>query len=286
VQGLLLNLLNGISFGCILFLLASGLTLIFGVMGILNLTHGAFYMLGAYVGWTIAADHGVNFGLAVLAGGLTACVVGLIIERGFLRHLYNNLNEQTLVTFGFVLILTNLAQWIWGPLERPPFAPPAFSHAVHFLGISYPATRLSIIVTALLVGAILWLIDRRTRIGAIVRAGKDDKETLSALGVNVGQVSMALFGVGAFVAGAAGVVGAQILGVNLQLSLSVLLFAVVVVVVGGLGSVAGTLVAGMLIGIIDAFGKAYFPQFAMFTIYLAMIVVLVGRPSGLLGPKT
>lgn len=278
----MLSLLNGISFGTILFLLASGFSLILGVMGILNLAHGALYMIGAYVGWSLAVRYGLNFPLAVLAGGVAAGLVGLIIERGFLRHLYRQLTQQVLLTIGFVYILTDLSQWFWGPLARGPFTAPFLSGSFPIMSWSYPTARVAIIFMGLILAVGLWWLQDKTRYGAIVRAGMDDKQMTMGLGINVERVSTIVFFVGAFIAGFAGVTGAQLLGVNLNLGWEVLLLSLIVVVVGGMGSVQGALLGGMLIGLIDAFGRALFPELASFTMYLAMIIILLVRPHGLL----
>jgi branched-chain amino acid transport system permease protein len=278
-----INLLNGISFGSVLFLLASGLSIIFGLMGILNLSHGALYMVGAYVGWTVAVKYGLNFGLAVLAGGLTAGALGLFIEQGFLRRLYKQLNEQVLLTFGFVYILTNVSLWIWGPLARPAFTAGFLSGSFPIGHWSYPIARAGIIITGLILAVGLWWLQNKTRMGAIVRAGMDDKEMTMGLGVNLDRVSIVLFFLGSFLAGFAGVIGAQFLGVNLGFGINILLLALVVIVIGGMGSVEGALLGSMVIGIIDAFGKALFPGLAMFLTYFVMIIVLLVRPAGLLG---
>lgn len=280
-----INLLNGISFGAVLFLLASGLSLIFGVMGILNLAHGALYMIGAYVGWTVLVQHGLSFWLAIVLGGLAAGVVGLVMERGFLRRLHMQLNEQALVTFGFLYILTNLAQWIWGPVSRGPYTAPALTGSVKIADFSYPIARLTIIGVGLVLAVGLWWLQNNSRVGAIIRAGMDDREMTMGLGINLERVSVAVFFLGSVIAGSAGVVGAQLLGANLQLGINILLLALVVVVIGGMGSVEGALLGSMVIGLIDTFGKALFPDMAMFSIYLTMIVVLLLRPTGLLGRK-
>ena len=281
--GFLLGLLNGVSFGMVLFLVASGLSVIFGLMGILNMAHGALYMVGAYVGWTVAVQHGLSFGLATLAGGIVAALVGLVIERGFLRHLYKQPNAQVLLTFGFIYILANLSQWIWGPDFRGPFTAPFLSGSFQIVGRSYPTARIGIIFIGLLVAAGLWWLQNKTRVGAIVRAGMDNKEMTGGLGINLARVSMAVFFLGSFIAGAAGVIGAQLLGVRTMMSIDILLLALVVIIVGGVGSVQGALLGSILIGTIDAFGRALFPEFAIFTIYLAMIAILLIRPSGILG---
>jgi branched-chain amino acid transport system permease protein len=282
---LVLSVLNGISFGSILFLLGSGLSLILGVMGILNLTHGALYMIAAYLGWSLAIQYKLNFGLAVLGGGIAAGLVGILIERGFLRGLYKQLNEQVLVTFGFVHIITNLTIWVWGPTLRAPFTAPYLSFSIPIMGWSYPVARFSIILIGLILAVVLWWLQEKTRIGAIIRAGMDNKQMTMGLGINVEKVSSIVFFFGAFMAGFAGVIGSQLLGPNQELAIDVLLLSLIVVVVGGMGSVQGALLGGMLIGLIDAFGKVFFPELAMFTMYLAMIIILLVRPHGLLGRK-
>ena len=279
----IINLLNGISFGSVLFIMASGLSITFGLMGILNLSHGALYMIGGYIGWTIAVQYGLNFELAALIGGLVAGAVGLFIEHGFLRHLYKQPNEQALLTFGFVYILTNLCLWIWGPLARPAFTARFLSGSFPIGHWSYPIVRADIIITGLVLAAGLWWLQDKTRVGAIVRAGMDDKEMTMGLGVNLERVSVTLFFIGSFLAGFAGVIGAQFLGINLQFGINILLLALAVIVVGGIGSVEGTLLGSMLIGIIDTFGKALFPGIAMFLIYFTMIVILLFKPVGLIG---
>jgi len=254
-------------------------------MGILNLTHGAMYMVGAFVGWSIAVQYGLSFWLAALIGGLSAGLISLVIERGFLRHLYKQLNEQVLLTFGLVHILINSTIWIWGARSRAPFTTPFLSGSVSIMGWSYPMTRIAIIVIGGLLATGLWWLTNKTRVGAMVRAGMDDREMTMGLGINLPLVSVGVFFLGAFLAGFAGVIGAQVLGVYPGLAMDILLLALVVVIIGGVGSVGGALLGSMVIGIVDSFGKALFPNFAMFTIYLAMVVSLSVRPRGLLGRK-
>lgn len=280
---LFLLVLNGASFGTVLFLLASGLSVTMGLMRILNMAHGALYMVGAYVGWSLVTDYRLDFWLASLIAGGMAGVVGLAIERGFLRHLHQQLNDQVLLTLGFVYILTNLCQWIWGPLARAPFTTPLLSRSFNIAGWSYPRYRIAIIVVGLGLAIGLWWLQEKTRVGAIIRAGIDDKEMATGLGVNFDRVYTVVFFLGAFVAGASGVIGAQLLGVNLDLSFDILLLAIVVVIVGGMGSIQGALLGGILIGLIDSIGTVLFPDLTMFMIYLVMIAVLLIRPTGLLG---
>ena len=280
----LLNMLNGISFGAILFLVGAGLSLIWGVMGILNLAHGALYMVGAYIGWTIAIKLGWNFWLAVLAGAVVAGLLGLVMERGFFRYLRGRLNEQVLLTFGVLYILTNLCQWIWGPVIKAPFTAPILSGSFHIIGgYTYSTARIAISLIGIAVAIGLWWLIERTRIGAIIRAGMDDRETTMGLGINHGLFAAAIFVLGCFLVGGTGVIGAHLFGVYLDLGLDILLLAIVVTVVGGTGSVRGALLGAMLIGLIISFGKALVPQLSMFFIYLAMIIILLVKPSGLLG---
>jgi len=280
-----LNLLNGIAFGSILFLLASGLSLALGVMGILNLAHGALYMVGGFVGWTIAIQQGWNFWLAVLAGAVTAGLLGLLMERGFFRYLHGRLNEQVLLTFGLIYILRNLTRWIWGPIPKAPFTAPLLSGSFPVGDYTYPFSRIATIFIGIILAIALWWLLERTRIGATIRAGMDDKEMATGLGINVGLVSTAVFSLGAFIAGGAGVIGAHLFGVNLDLGLSVLLYAVIIVVVGGMGSIVGALSGSMVIGIVDSFIKGLNPELGYFSIYLIMIIILLIKPSGLLGKR-
>jgi branched-chain amino acid transport system permease protein len=280
-----INMLNGISYGMVLFLIASGMSIILGAMGVANMAHGVIYMFGAYVGWTVAVKWNASFLLAILAGGFSAGLVGLVIERGLLRHLYKQLNEQVLLTFGFVYILGNLCLWIWGGLPKMPFTAKFLAGSFEIMGRVYPKARVSVILISLILAIVLWWLQDRTRMGAIVRAGMDDKETAMGLGINLQRAFAIIFFIGSFIAGVAGVIGAQLLGVHTELGLDVLLLALIVVIVGGVGSIQGALLGGVLIGVIDAFGRAVVPQLAMFTMYFAMIVVLIIRPQGLLGRK-
>jgi len=282
MDALLVNLVLGISFGFILFLLGTGLSLTMGLMRIVNLAHGALYMVGAYTGVFVASSTG-NFVLGVTAGGAAAAVCGLMMETGFLRKLYQRQLSQVLLTIGFVHILTNLVQWVWGALPLPAFIPSMLSGALPLGRINVPVFRLVIIAIGLAAAAGLWFFQEKTRLGAIIRAGMDNKEMATALGINLQVVFSGVFALGAFVAGFCGLFGAPTLGINLAIGWEALLFAMIVVIVGGAGSVQGALVGGLLIGIVDAYGKAFFPELAYFTIYLVLIIILLFRPNGLLG---
>jgi branched-chain amino acid transport system permease protein len=286
MEQVIINLLNGISYGMVLFLIASGMSVVMGAMNIINLAHGVLYMIGGYVGWTAAVKFGAPFGLGLLTGGLAAGFTGLVIERGFLRHLYKQPNEQVLLTFGFVYILTNLCLWVWGGWPRMPFTAKVLTGSIEIMGKAYPKARLATIVIGFVLAILLWWLQDKTRIGATVRAGMDNKEMTMGLGINLERVFASVFFVASCIAGVAGVLGAQLLGVYNALGLEILLFALIVIIVGGVGSVQGALLGGLLIGVIDAFGRALFPRLAMFTMYFTMIIILLVRPSGLLGRRT
>ena len=280
---LVLNTLNAISYAAILFLLASGFSLIFGVMGVLNLSHGALYMVGAYVGWTIAVKVGASFWLGAVAGGACAGLISLVMEAGFFRRLYKQLNEQMLLTFGFVYIIDNVARWIWGSTYKAPFTSPVLLGSMKVLGARYPTMRMVIILVGAVIAVGLWWLQDRTKAGAMIRAGMDDREIAMALGINLPVVATIIFFVGSFIAGFAGVVGAQVMGIYPEMSMGIMLLVLAVIIIGGVGSVQGTVLGALVLGAIDAFGKALFPDYAMFTVYMAMVVVLIIKPSGILG---
>ncbi|MDQ1696815.1 MAG: branched-chain amino acid transport system permease protein, partial [Frankiaceae bacterium] len=198
----MLTLLNGISFGLILFLLASGLSLVIGAMGVLNLAHGALYMIGAYVGWSVAIDLKLNFVFAVMAGALAAGAAGVLMERAFFQRLRGAPDEQILASFGFLYIFTDLVKVLWGPTAKAPFQVPALSGSVTVGDFSYPVVRVVIIGVGLAFALGLWWVQSRSRVGAIVRAGMDDREMVRAMGINIRRVSAGLFLLGSAVAGA------------------------------------------------------------------------------------
>ena len=278
------HLLNGITFGMLLFLLASGLSLVLGVMGILNLAHGTLYMLGAYVGLTLISYVG-NFWLAALLSGIGIGLFGLVLERLFLSRLHRQINEQVLLTLGLVYILGNAVLWVWGPFPKLGTVPSILDVSMHIGDLSFPVYRFVIIVIGLAIAAGLWLFQEKTRSGAIIRAGMDDKQMTMGLGINYGLVSTAIFFLGAFIAGLAGFLGSPILGAEPGMSFPIILLAMIVVVVGGMGTVQGTLLGSIVIGLLDTLGKAFFPDFALFTIYLVFIIILLVRPTGLLAGR-
>jgi branched-chain amino acid transport system permease protein len=281
---LVIHILNGISYGMILFLLASGLSFTIGIMGILNLTHGSLYMIGAYVGLSMVGMGG-DFWFAALVGGVITALIGLILERTFFRFLYKQINEQVLLTLGFVYIFSNLVLWIWGPFPKIAAAPSYLVQSIVIGNFSFPVYRFALIVIGLIIGAGMWWFQEKTKIGAIVRAGMDDKEMTMGLGINYGVIASSTLCLGAFLGGLAGFLGAPILGAQSDMGFPILLLTLVVIVVGGEGSVQGALVGALLVGIIDAFGRAFFPDFAMFTVYAILIAFLLVKPTGLFGRR-
>jgi branched-chain amino acid transport system permease protein len=277
-----INLLNGISFGMVLFLLAMGLSITLGVMGILNLAHGSLFMIGGFIAATTMRSGG-SFWLAMIAGSLGAALAGFIIERLFLGRLYKQLDNQVLLTLGLVYAISNIALWIFGGLVQLFQPPPILNWRMAVGNYAFPFYRIFLIgVGAVSFGVLWWLIER-TRIGAVVRAGMDYKEMTMGLGINYGLTCSIVFALGAFVGGFAGTVATPFIGVVQSMSLDILLYALIVVVVGGPGSVLGTLIGALIIGIVDAFGKAFFPNYAMFTMYVVLILMLLVKPTGILG---
>jgi len=273
---------NGLSYGALLFLLASGLSLIFGVMRVVNLAHGSYFMLGGYVGLSVIWRTG-SYVLALVAGALALAVVGIVMERVFLRRLAGQTLGQVLMTIGFALIFQDLALLIWGG-DPYSIRPPSLLAGVVTAGTGrFPIYRIFIIVIAVAVGAALWLLLDRTRIGAMIRAAVDDPEMAQGVGIRVPRVSLGVFALGAALAAFGGVVGAGFLGVYPGLDFEILPYAFVVVIVGGLGSLPGAMVGSLLVGLLDNFGKALFPELSYFTLFAPMALILALKPTGLFG---
>ena len=281
-----IQVLHGLVYGMLLFLLASGLTLIFGMMGVLNFAHGALYMLGAYFSFSVLLWTG-QFWLSLIIAPVLVALVGLLIERVFLRkvHVYGHVAEL-LVTFGIAFILEDVVMILWGSEPLKIEIPAILAGSLSMFGDTYPTYRLFILIVSLLVFVFLSLILTKTRAGIIVRAAVDNKEMVGALGFNVPLIFLLLFGVGAWLAGLAGVIGGPYLMTHPGMGAVILVDLFVVVVLGGLGSIRGALLAAILIGEIQSFGVLFLPQFALFFQYLLLAAVLILKPEGLLGEKT
>ncbi|GGC42649.1 branched-chain amino acid ABC transporter permease [Siccirubricoccus deserti] len=298
-QLLLVQTLNGLQFGVLLFLVAAGLTLVFGVMDFINLAHGVQYMLGAYLGATLAAATGSFWaGLALALPAALGC--GLLLEWLVFRHLYARDHlSQVLATFGVILFLNEAVRVLWGsaPLQTP--TPEALAGGITLMpGLQYPVYRLAILGAGLGTAALLWLLVERTRAGALVRAGASNAPMVAALGVDIHRLFMLVFGFGAMLAGFAGVMAAPILSVEPGMGDTVLILAFVVIVIGGIGSVRGAFLAALLVGVIETLGRSLLPDLLRLVlapsparqagaalgsmlVYMAMALILAVRPRGL-----
>ncbi|MEE4166309.1 MAG: branched-chain amino acid ABC transporter permease [Desulfocapsaceae bacterium] len=293
------QLLNGFQLGITLFLMSAGLTLIFGIMQVINLAHGSFYMIGAYVGATVVGATG-SFLLGAVAALGAAATVGMVVEFLVLRHLYDRDHlSQVLATFGLILFFNELTRMIWG--RQPLFmdVPAAISGSVELLpGLVYPIYRLVIIGVGVFVAILLWLLFSRTRTGMQIRAGASDRQMIGALGVNINLLYTLVFGLGTLLAGLAGVMAGPILSVESGMGESILILTFVVIVIGGIGSIRGAVVGALLVGIVDTMGRAFLPgilrlflsgshadsggaALASMAIYILMAAVLIWRPRGL-----
>ncbi len=282
LQFLVLQSLNGLTFAALLFLVASGFTLVFGVMRIVNLAHGALYLLGGSIGISVAAVTD-SWVLGVVAAGASVGVVGLISERLLLRRVRGRELPEVLLTVGIAIVIADLILAIFGGNPRSAEPPPQLVGATSLGPVTYPTYRLFVIAFAVVVGILLQVIHHRTRIGAILRAGVDDREMVSAIGIDVDRVFAAMFLVGAVLAGVAGMIAAGLLTIRPGADTDILLFALVVVIVGGLGSVAGAAVGSVLIGLIDAYSRVWLPELSSFAVFAPMAIILVLRPAGLFG---
>lgn len=281
---LLVQTLNGLSFAALLFLLASGLSLIYGVMKIVNIAHGSYFMIGAYVGLSVVKKTG-NFFLAIVCGGLAVAVLGLIMERGFLRKFPLQALPQMMITLGFALIFRDLALLIWGgdPYTLP--MPQFLQGSVKVMTVVFPIYRLFLIAVAAAVAVALWLFNDKTLVGAKLRAAVDDHEMAGGVGLNVPLISGFMFALGAFLAGFGGVMGGPVFGVYPGLDFELLSLAFVVVLVGGRGSLLGSAVGSILVGLVDNFGKALIPELSYFTLFAPMALVVAFKPTGLFGKE-
>lgn len=277
------QVLNGIALGMLLFLLAAGLNLMFGLMGIVNLAHGSYFMIGGYVGLSIFEWTG-SFILAILAGAVSGAFLGFVTERFFVRRLYGlRHHEPILLTFAISLVLSDFSMFLWTGIPRMVLPPSTLDFSVNLFGSFYPVYRMVIILVGAMVFIGLYCFQEKTQWGAIVRAGVDDKEMATGFGINIPLVFTMVFCLGAFLAGFGGFIGSPILGLYIGLDVEVIMLALAVIIVGGIGSLVGTLTTCLLLGLADTFGKVLWPDFASLTIYIIMSIVLLTKPTGLFG---
>jgi branched-chain amino acid transport system permease protein len=297
---LVAQLLNGLQFGFLLFLMAAGLSLIFGIMGVINLAHGSFYMLGAFAAATVQARTG-SFIAGLISGVAAVLALGMAIEALVMRHLYcRDHLQHVLATFGLILFFNEATRVLWGGTAQFMALPSAFEGQVQIAaGLSYPAYRLVITAVGGLVATLLYLLLKYTRLGMLIRAGANDRAMVSALGVNIGFLYAVVFGLGAALAALGGIMAGPVLAIEVGMGEHILILAFVVVVLGGVGSVPGSLVAAILVGVADSLGRsllplalaqmlapatvsAVAPAAAAMVVYLLMAAVLLWRPQGLL----
>jgi branched-chain amino acid transport system permease protein len=282
VASFLIQVLNGLQYGLLLFLVAAGLTLIFGIMGVINLAHGSFYMIGAYLAWSLASQF--NSLLAAIVVGVVLSVgLGLLLERLLIRHFYHRDHlYQVLLTYGLILIFEQLRSIIWGDDVQGVKVPELFNYSIPLTDtLSYPVYRLVISAACILIAlGMHWLI-RHTRLGMMIRAGAHNREMTEAMGINIRLLFALVFALGTALAAFAGMLAAPVSSVYPNMGSQVLIICFVVVVIGGIGSVKGALVAALLIGLADTFGQVYLPELAGMVVYLLMAAVLIFRPEGL-----
>jgi len=285
--------MNGIQYGLLLFLVASGLTLIFGIMGVINIAHGSFYMIGAYLAWSFMGWIG-NFWLGLFVGVVVAFVLGLVLEFLFIRFLYDKDHlQQVLVTYGLILIFSELRSVIWGDDVHSVAIPALLDGSIQLTeNLAYPVYRIWLSSVCIVIAILMFLGIQHTRLGMMIRAGASDREMTKALGINIGLVYRFIFALGVSLAAFSGMISAPISSVFPGMGGQVLIVSFVVVVIGGLGSIKGAMVAALLVGLIDTFGKVMtlhifgvniFPEMAGMSIFALMALILMFLPQGIFG---
>jgi branched-chain amino acid transport system permease protein len=277
--------LNALSQAALLFFLGVGLTLIFGIMRIVNFAHGTLYMLGAFVGYSVARSTG-SFWPALLLAPLAVGVVGVLFELVILRRLYRReASAFLMVTFGLALVLGEIVRLTWGPEALQVEPPQAFAGIVFLAGEPFPTYRLFLVAAGIITAVAIWQLLDRTRLGLIIRAASQNPEMVSALGIDVNLVRSMVFGIGCSLAGIGGVLAAPLVTASVGMAATMIIDAFVIVIIGGMGSFLGSLIAALLIAFTQVFGEYYLPDFALAIMYLLMLLVLVIRPGGLLGKE-
>lgn len=280
----ILLILNGLTQASILFVLGSGLTLAFGLMRVINLSHGAFYLLGGYIGYSVVKAT-ENWPLALIVGGLSIALLGFVFERFMLSRVRGGDLPETLLTVALAMIIADQALVYWAKSPLTLNVPSYLSPPIKLLGVTYPGFRFVMMAVSILIAISLWLILYRTKLGAAVRAGVDDRETVSALGVNISVIYSTIFVLSAFLGGIAGVLGGSYLQLSPGIDTTILTLSLVVIILGGMGSLGGAVISSLILGQIMSFGLAYAPQYSYFLIFIPMAIVLAIRPQGLFGRK-
>ena len=278
----LIQTFNGVSYGALLFLVGSGLSLIFGVMRIVNLSHGAYFLCGGYIALSVIWATG-SWVLSLPVAAVAVAVIGLLMERVFLRPLGFDPLRQVLLTVGFAYLFQQAALDIWSGNNFEINPPEALEHSIAIGGVYFPLYRAFMIVMALVIGVTIWLAIEKTRMGAAVRATVDDAQMARGVGIDTYRISMLIFALGAFLAALGGVIGGAFLGIYPGLDFEMLPLAFAVVIIGGMGSLGGAAIGALLVGLADNFGKALFPELSYFTLYAPMVLILAIKPTGLFG---
>ena len=287
----LIQLLNGIQYGLLLFLVASGLTLIFGIMGVINLAHGSFYMVGAYLAWSLTQNLG-NFWIALPVGIALSVLLGMLLEWLFVRHLYRRDHlQQVLLTYGLILIFSEVRSMLWGDDVHSVAIPALLAGSIALTDtLAYPVYRVWLSVVCVVLAASMYFLIQHTRMGMMIRAGASNREMTQSLGIDIGLLYRLVFALGVALAAFAGMIAAPVSSVFPGMGNQVLIICFVVVVIGGIGSVKGAMAAALLIGLIDTFGKVLqvevggvrlLPELAGMSVFLMMAIVLLWRPEGL-----
>ncbi|MEY3502160.1 MAG: hypothetical protein RL763_228 [Pseudomonadota bacterium] len=277
-----IQLLNSVQYGLLLFLLAAGLTLIFGIMGVVNLAHGAFYMLGAYMAYALTAAWG-NLALAIVVGTLLSVAFGWLLEKILFRHFYHRSHlDQVLLTFGLIYIFEELRSMLWGDDVHNVAVPALLDWSIQLTDtLSYPAYRLFMLAMCSALALALWFMISKTKLGMKIRAGAFNSDMAQSLGINIVRLHSLVFAMGVALAALSGMLIAPLSSVYPHMGAQVLIMCFVVVVIGGIGSVRGALTAALLVGLVDTFGKVLLPQFASMLVYVLMALVLLYKPEGL-----
>ncbi len=281
----LFQLLNGLTLAALLFIVASGFTLIFGLLRIVNLAHGALYLFGGYIGYTVATLSG-NFVLGILGAMAAVAVMGVVLDVGLLRFVSGFELREVLLTLGVAFVLNDLALVIWGGDTFTVPVPEALRGALHVGSLFYPKYRLFVLALGIVVFVALWLLMHRTRLGALIRAGVDDAEMVEAMGVNIRRVFLVTFMLGSALAGLGGTVGGAFLTLYPTADAEILVFSLAVVIIGGYGSLVGAAVGSLMVGLLNTVGQVMFPELAYFVIFGPMAAILAFRPLGLFGKAT
>jgi branched-chain amino acid transport system permease protein len=282
LQTILFLIMNGLTLGALLFLIASGLTLAFGLMRMVNLAHGAFYLVGGYIGISLFKLTG-NWPLTVLVGGLIIAALGFIEERYLVNWVRGKELSEVLLTLGLAMIMGDIALATWGGIPQSIPVPQGLNPRVELGILTYPGFRVLVLLLGIGIGLAVWALLKKTKLGMAVRAGVDDRETTAALGINVKRVITLVFMLSAFLAGIAGVIGTSFLSIEPGTDYHFLTLSLVVMIIGGMGSLGGAAIAAFITGMVLSFGAAYFPEFSLFLTFAPMALILAIRPQGLFG---